>query len=44
MVYGIVVILAAMVIAMSIKIYSLKRSAREIADEFADLPKASTNN
>ena len=43
MVYGIVVILAAMVIAMSIKIYSLKRSAREIADEFADRLHTDTN-
>ena len=43
MVYGLVVILAAIVIAMGIKIYSLKRSAREIADEFADRLHTDTN-
>lgn len=43
MVYGLVVILAAAVLFMGIKIYSLKRSAREIADEFADRLQTDTN-
>lgn len=43
MVYGLVVILAAAVIVMGIKIYSLKKSAREITDEFADRLQTDTN-
>ena len=43
MVYGLVGILSATVIALCIKIYSLKRSAREIADAFADRLQNDTN-
>lgn len=43
MVYGLVGILSAIVIALCIKIYSLKKSAREITDAFADRLQNDTN-
>lgn len=43
MVYGLVGILSAMVIALCIKIYSLKKTAKEIADAFADRLHNDTN-
>ena len=43
MVYGLVGILIAIVIVLSIKIYSLKRSAKEISKGFADKLQTDTN-
>ena len=43
MVYGLVGILSAIVIALCIKIYALKKSAREIADAFSDRLQNDTN-
>lgn len=43
MVYGLVGILIAVVIVLSIKIYSLKRSAKEISKGFADKLQTDTN-
>ena len=43
MVYGLVGILFVIVIILCIKIFSLKKSAREIADEFADRLQTDTN-
>lgn len=43
MIYGVVVILACMIGILCIKIYLLKKSAREIADEFADRLQTDTN-
>ena len=43
MVYVLVGILSAIVIALCIKIYVLKKSAREIAEKFADRLKTDTN-
>ncbi len=43
MVYGLIGILSVIIIVLCIKIYSLKRSAREIANEFADRLRTDTN-
>ena len=43
MVYGVLVILLVAIIILSVKIYLLKRSAKEISKEFADRLKTDTN-